>query len=230
LAQDAIDAMGVGISIDQVALRLVFPPARVREEFVRVNEVDASANRALQEAEEARRRLLNEIAGSAALPLLDLIDDYETAVDSGDTAAADAALGLLHRLLDGEFTGRDVTIGSRTYAEVTLAGEASQAISEARRARTGLVDDARQRALTFEAKLAQYRAGPDVFLIREWAEAMERAMSFPHVQTFMVATKADFQIMLNNDPEVQRALQAAEQRRRTEETMRERERVNPHAF
>jgi hypothetical protein len=59
---------------------------------------------------------------------------------------------------------------------------------------------------------------------------MERAMSFPHVQTFMVATKADFQIMLNNDPEVQRALQAAEQRRRTEETMRERERVNPHAF
>ena len=230
LSQQAIDTMDIGISIDSVALRLVFPPGRVREEFVRVNQVDADASRALEEAEESRRRRLNEVAGSAAQPLLDLISDYEAMVDAGDDAGAEAVLATMYRVLDGDFSGRDVEINGRVYPEVTLAGEASQAMSEARRARTGLVDDARQRALTFEAKLAQYRANPSVFLSREWSEAMGRVLSQPHVQAFLVASKSDFQLMLNNDPEIARALQAAQQRRLTEETMRAKLKTNPNAF
>ena len=229
-AQDAIDRMDIGLTIDQVALRLVFPPSRVREEFLRVNEVDAAASRALQEAEEARRRRLNEVAGSAALPLLDLIGDYEAALDAGDQAAADAHLQTIFRIFDGDLTGRDIEINGRTYPEVALAGEASQAISLARRARTSLVDAARQRALTFEAKLAQYRANPRVFVIREWTEALAATLARPHVQAFLVSSRADFEIMLNNDPEIARALQAAIQRRLTEETMRERERRVPGSF
>jgi len=230
LAQTSIDDIGVGISIDQVALRLVFPPARVREEFVRVNEVDAKASRALQEAEEARRRRLNEVAGSAAQPLLDLIGAYEGAVDSGDEARANGIFATIYKVLDGELAGRDVEINGTTYPEVALAGEASRSISEAKQSRTTLVDMARQKSLTFEAKLAQYRANPNVFLVREWTEALRMVMAQPHVQTFMIAGKSQFQILLNNDPEVARALQAAEQRNLTEQAKREKLKTNPHAF
>ena len=125
---------------------------------------------------------------------------------------------------------RFVTINGKTYAEVSLGGEASQSISEARRARTGLVDEARQRSLTFAAKVDQYRANPTVFLVREWAEAMGKVLAFPHVQTFVVAADGNFEILLNNDPEVARELQAAVMKRLTEETMKAKEKLNPNAF
>jgi len=229
-SQRAVDPLEVGISIDQISLRLVFVPSRVREEFVRVNEVDAQASRAMNDANTERDRRLNEVAGSAYEPLLDLTRAYEAAVDAGDSAKADAVLADIYRVLDGQLAGRDVTINGTKYAEVSLGGEASRAISEARRARTGLVDEARQRSLTFQAKLEQYRASPRVFLVREWTEALGRVIASPHVQTFVVAPDGGFEILLNNDPEIAREFQAAAMKRLTEETMRAKTKLNPNAF
>ena len=219
-AQSALDRMDVGIEISETSLTNLFPPLRVYTEFQRVNQVDAEASRAREEAEERRRRRLNAVAGSAYRPLLDLIADYENHLALDDQDKAEAGLEEISAVLAGKRNGRDVRINGRTYPEVVVAGEAARRISTARRTRQVLVSGARRKAAIYQAKLEQYRANPTAFVAREVSEALREFIAENQIQQFFVPSASDFQLMLNNDPEIARALQRARQQRLTDEFLR----------
>lgn len=220
LAQDTADRLDIGIDFAEVSLTAVFPPLRVRGEFLRVNQVDSDAAKAREEAEEARRRTLNEHAGSAYRPLLDLIDAYERYTDLGDETRADEVLQEMDAVFRGERNGRNVEINGRVYPEVIFAGRAAEQISAADRTRQVVVSTARRDARLYEAKLEQYRANPSAFVAREFSEAMREFLISDHVQTFFAPSASAFELQLNNDPDIARALQRARQQKLTDEFLR----------
>jgi hypothetical protein len=220
VAQQAIDKLNVGIQFSEVSLTSVFPPLRVRPDFQNVNRVDSDASKSREDAEETRRRRLNEVAGSAYRPLLDLIDQYETLLNAEETDKAEPVLDEIFAVFRGDRNGRNVTIGGKPYADVTFAGKAAEQISNARRTRQVVVDNAKRRASLYQAKLEQYRANPIAFLAREWSDAMRQFLGSKQVQSFFVPSTGEFQLQLNNDPDIVRELQREHQKQRTEEWLR----------
>lgn len=223
LTQDSVDDLELGLEITEVSLTQVFPPFRVFSDFQDVNNKDAQATQKLEKAEEDRRRALNQAAGSAYRPLLDLIDEYERLDDLGEDDAAEAILQTIFEVFEGAHDGSDVAINDLTYASVVFAGRAAQTIGEARRTAQTIADNARRDAAIFEAKLAQYRANPEAFIAREWREALLAFINSTDrtVQLFFAPSGTALDLILNSDPDVARELQRRRQSRLTEDFLRE---------
>lgn len=223
--QSALDELQVGIEIDQAALQQVFAPLTIREDFVRVNQVDAQATQARQRAEQERRSGLNSVAGSAYEVLLDLIDEYGLLLEAGDKEDARRILAVIQSIFRGELQGQRLEIEGKEYSDVRLAGQAASVLSGARRYRQTVVSEARRRADTFETKLALYHSNPALFLLTEYREAMAIFRSYDHVQAFMMPPDAKIEILVNNDPQSARERSAAERERASREVLRQRERA-----
>lgn len=219
VAQDAVDKLDIGIQFSEVSLTAVFPPIRTREAFQKVNKVDSDAAKAREDSEETRRKKLNAVAGSAYRPLLDLIDHYEALLNTGRQDQADPILKEIFAVFEGKRNGRNVKIGDKTYEDVIFAGKAAEQISTARRTRQVVVDNARKRALLYQAKLQQYHANEVAFLAREWVDAMRTFLNNPQVQSFYAPSTTDFELQLNNDPDFVREIQAERQRKRTQQLL-----------
>ncbi len=219
-AQEGLDSIDSGIRIDAVSLRSLSPPRSVIEAFQEVQNAESAAQRKRDEALQERSRILNAIAGSAHTALLDLIDEYRRQLDLGHEDEAEATLGEIFAVLQGERDGRNIEIGGRTYAESRISGDVSRAIAQASTYRIAVVERARQQGQSFAAKLDQYRSNPRVFLAREWTEAMSALMSSGNVQAFMMPKDMEhFELLVNSDPEVLRELRREIQRREVEESL-----------
>jgi regulator of protease activity HflC (stomatin/prohibitin superfamily) len=228
-AQESIERLDIGLEIDQVGLR-VFPPIRLYGDFNAVNRQDALANQARERAEQGARQRLNEVAGSAHQPLLDLIADYERQLATGREPEAEQTLELFGRVLDGEFDGRNVEIAGRTYDDVRVGGTVAKTINDARSYRQSVSNEARRTAERFEVALSQFRADPRGYLIREWTDAMSDLLSKPHVQSFIVTPGTSLELLVNTDPDIARAIEEARRIEQSIEAERLREQAQQEAL
>jgi len=220
IAQRAIDEVGAGIEIIQVSLRLATPPLAIRRDFNQVQIAQANAARARDQALGERSRRLNEVAGSAAQPLLDLIDAYEAAVERGDTTRQQALFALIQEVLEGRRNGASVELEGKTYEQVRVSGEVAIAISSAQQYRASTVQQAQRQSDTFRVKREQYRANPAVFITGEWAGAMNAFLARSGVQQFLFPDGESIEILLSPDPEIERERERARYRRDVESNPR----------
>lgn len=204
LAQDTLDTLESGLQINQVLLRAAIPPLRVRQEFDKVQSAEAESARQREQALGERNRRLNEIAGSAHLPLLDLIDKYEAALELNDEPEADRLLDLITDVLSGRLDGQGVAIDGVTYDSVRLSGEVSAMLSDARQYSSTVVQRSQRQAETFRVKLEQYRANPRVFLSAEWSEAITAFIDRPTNEVFLMPEDTILEILGNSDPDLAR--------------------------
>ena len=204
-----------GIEMDSVTIGLITPPIRIRKTYQAVVQEESQARTKRENARERARGLVSNVAGTAAEPLLALMDEYERLQDIGDEAQAEDVLGDIFAVFDGDYDQAEVQILGKTYSGVTLGGRASEIVGEALRESRTMGDIARREAETFNAKLEQYRANPRAFLVREWAENMDKFLAIDTVQTFLVPPGVQrVQLDINNDPEISRQQQIAELRNR----------------
>jgi len=204
-AQDSLDSIDSGLQISQVLLRSAIPPLRVRREFDKVQSAQAEAAKQREQALGDRSKRLNEVAGSAHGPLLDLIDRYEQTLELGDTELAAKHLAQIDAILDGAIDGSSVTVDHVVYDGVRLSGEVASMMSDARQFRSTVVQRAQRQAETFSAKLAQYRANPSVFVTSEWADFYRSFLGARNVEVFWApAGLQSFEIVINSDPEIAR--------------------------
>jgi len=211
--QQALDAIHTGIHVDQVILRRRSPPLFVLKDFNNVTSASAKGAQDREQADRDRRLTLNTVAGEAYQPLLRLIDDYENAIDLKDETRASDALATIDRLVDG----KPVNLDNRTFVG---SGQVAEIINDARRYRTDVVAEARQRAESFAAKLPQFRDNPRVFVASEWSRAFSDFRKQGIDELFSLPLNAtDVQIMLNSDPEIAKRLEEA---RNTEEAQQAR--------
>lgn len=210
-AQNALDQTGVGLEVNQVLIRSSSPPQVLRRDFNQVQIAQSNAGKARDEALGERSRTLNGVAGSAHQALLDLITDYENALELGDEKKADGVLAQIDSVLNGEKNGVAVQVNGREYAELSLSGEVSQLMSEATQYRGTVVQMAQRSAETFAARLQQYRASPSVFLTGALTDALASVLSRANVEVqWLPEGLGSFELLVSPDPQIQRALEAAQ--------------------
>jgi regulator of protease activity HflC (stomatin/prohibitin superfamily) len=210
VAQQMLDEIGSGIRIDQLSLNDKVPPMFVREKFAGVQSAASNASKVLEDARREANELLNRIAGSAAVTLGELIDEYELHIESKDDEQAVATLAQIFAVMEGS-------------GDQLIAGEVASALSMARQERSQVVSRARSDARIFAAKLEEYRGNPVVMVSRDWTEALEYFMSQENVRVFTVPQTGQIRVLLNSDPEVDKQQVQAARREQAIRAAQERE-------
>lgn len=215
IAQSTLDAVESGIVIDEVILTEKTAPFAVLSTF---NDVTTAASRAGQEREAAdqfRQTALNEAAGLAHAALLERIDDYERATELGDDELAEQVLEQINRIFDGE----PVVVDG---VEVTVSGDVTTIINNAKQYRTTAVSSARSASTSFKAKLESYRNNPRVFLVNEYREAYEAFIANNGAEIEILPAGTDLSLILNRDPQIGEDLERERNARQAETTIAER--------
>ena len=217
LAQERLDGLGLGVTISNLSLQEVIPPRQVREQFAEVNTASVQAAELRQNALSFREQALNGIAGTASVVLLDLIDAYDAALTGGDDARAEVVLDEIAAVMLGERNGVDVEILGTRYGRVEVAGLVAERVARAERYRNTVAGLARARFQTFRAKLEQFRANPEVFMQREWGQAIASFMgSGQTIASFYPPETELVRLVINRDADIDRELQRERQRRQLE--------------
>ncbi len=226
LAQDRLDALDSGIVLTNLILSDAFPPRNVLTAFRRaldeVSQARGTAERARADAES----LLVTAVGSDYEALGELLDLYESAVESGDGERESELRETIFDVLQGAYADEPLVVDGRDLGRIGVSGEVAQTLGEARAYRSSIPNFARSQAETFAVKLEQFRRDPEGFVAREWADAFQSMLEDPDrlVTVFTLpAGVEDFRLRLNNDPEVQERIEREQNRRLRDEAERERE-------
>lgn len=218
VAQETLDHIGAGITIDQVVMKNFTPPLPVRESFNKVQSTQSQAAKGVEEAERQKRERLNAVAGRAHPALLERIGAYERAIESSADAEADRILAQIDALLEGE----PVEING-AKVEKLVSGEVTDVIGRARNYRTEVVSKARTAVESFAAKLDQYRRNPAVLISREWTDAYLGFFDLPTSQVMMLPPDAKVDLWLNSDPDFQKRQEEERNKEQIQGALKERE-------
>ncbi len=196
-AQDLLDSLDAGITIDSLTLQVI-GPTLLRSEFAKVQAAVSNASRATEEARLDAQRELNVAAGAAAPALVQAIDEYEATITAKQESEATAALAKVNAILD-EGKAR---AGEQ---EVLLTGDASRLMSTARQYRAEIVTKRRGQLDAFKAKLEQYNSNPTVMVQREWTDALAAFYGRDTTEIFMIHPNVGtLALKLNRDQEIAR--------------------------
>ncbi|MDX2114220.1 MAG: hypothetical protein SFZ24_01185 [Planctomycetota bacterium] len=221
-AQRSLDEIDAGLEISQVIQRTATAPLNLRRDFNQVQIAQSNAGKARDQALGDRSKTLNEAAGSAAQPLLDLIDLYEAAIELNDRERAEEILGVIDSVLAGEKNGANVEIAGTMYPEIRVSGQAATMMSEAAQYRSTVVQQAQRAAETFQARLQQYRANPAVFLTSAISDGLQSFLASDRTDQVVLSTD-NFELLLSPDPEFAKERERARYERDVESNERVRE-------
>lgn len=226
IAQDQLRAMKTGIVIEQLVLNRKIPPTRLLTQFQKVQNAAQTAGQASLNARSAAESELNRVAGSAAPVLISQINEYERAVELGETDEADAILARIDAVLDGN----PVEIDGQTV-QPSLSGEAAEILADANRKAYAMVEKARADAELFKAMRAQRDANAPLTYTQEWSKALSAFMGKAFVQSFIVpqGSTDTLELRLNADPDIVEQLDREQKRQEAERTNEERERARQEA-
>jgi modulator of FtsH protease HflK len=194
IAQRTLDGARSGITIEQLSLTEKMPPLHLREKFAAVQTAAQNGEKASADA----KRILSEAAGGAAQSLINLIDEYETSIE---TKNADAQRTILAKI-DEVFEGRTED------ASVRVAGAVTRTLAEASQYRSSIANERRSDVSMFLAKQEQFASSPLVTIHREWADAMREFLARENVETMLVPPGTDtLEIILNRDPDIAKGIE-----------------------
>ncbi|MFG0283014.1 MAG: SPFH domain-containing protein [Phycisphaerales bacterium JB039] len=215
LAQDTLDQVDAGLTIDTISIDKRTAPHAVLDSFDRLQNARQDAESAKVQADTDRQTALNQVAGPAAETVLELIRRYEEATDLGDEAAKDAMIDKIAALFRGEPVELDGEI-----VDVRLAGEAETILREADNTRARLVAERRSARDLFDAKLAQIEAAsPAMVLHGDWVNAFNTFVNRDTIEV-MLLPPGPSEVRLNPDPDIRRLI---ERQLRLQENIKARE-------
>ncbi|MBL4591676.1 MAG: hypothetical protein JKY96_06915 [Phycisphaerales bacterium] len=70
----------------------------------------------------------------------------------------------------------------------------------------------------FEAKQQQYNANPELMIARDWSAALTAFMNKDFVSTIMLPTGVSAEMLINNDPEIQKEMERLAKQRLSQES------------
>lgn len=214
-AQQLLDRLSSGISIETVVCTSSRPPRPVWEDYQSVNQASADANRNIESARARATRTLNTVAGPAHRELMALIRQYEDALDAqpliapARNAGAEAILGQIQSLMSSS----------------SAAGEVVEIIGRAERRRASIVQQAKAESQVFEAWQENYSKNPLLTTMTLWSNAL-RDIQSQEYQRFYVGPDTDsVEIIWSRDPRILREqkLQQNEAKKDAAEAAREAE-------
>ena len=207
-AQESLDRLNSGIQIVRLDMVDPTPPINLYNEFAAVNSAQSNANAERDRAQQSARTTLNQVAGGAAQPLIELIDRYERASDLGNAEAQDTLLAAIESVLMGQavtvepiFDGDEPIVSQ----DRLVSGEVTRLISDAETYRRRVRDRAQADVTRFRSKLEQYNDNRGVLITREWSDAVEQFLKKDTVQAMFLPRGTDIlELLLGRDPQILR--------------------------
>lgn len=201
-AQEMLKQLDAGLEIQSFTMTAKMPPRRLVKEFNAVQSAQSEAARARQDAEAVARQTLTNVAGDAAPLILSQIDRYERHLADGKTADAERVLTTIQDIM----LRKAVEIDGQQVVPAT-SGEVARLLADAEQYRSSIVAKNQSNATSFAAKLATYRANPQVFLTSEWADALGTMMARENVQTLLLPPELQSTVVrINRDPTIEKAI------------------------
>lgn len=202
IAQQSLDAVDSGISIDRVVLARKSPPLALMEQFSNVQSAAQNAGKSREDALLKREQTLNDIAGSASAVLIEQINEFERLTEIGDEGGAEAMLAIIDRMLVGE----PVEIDGRVIAG-QASGLVSELINDATATASSRISQAIAEYQLFEAKQQQYEANPSLMIARDWSGAMSEFLNKDFVSSMLLPAGVQAEMLINNDPDILKELE-----------------------
>lgn len=230
VAQETLDEASSGITIERINLVQRIPPRYLLDAFNKVQNAQSTLEKTREEALTAANQTLNSMAGLASDDLMDLIDQYDRAMDQRATIEAGGAIEADEMLnaeailadIDAMLEGRAVTLNGQTI-EGETSGEATAILQRAAVDQSRLVNGRQAALQMFLAKLEQYENNPSVMLQREWTSSMSVLLARDFTQKYVSpGTGGLRQFLINQDPNIIRELDEAIKRREATQAAEER--------
>ncbi len=221
-AQNALDDIDSGMSVESIELLAKMPPLAAKFQFNQVASSEAGRRQRVESANQQAAKTLSETAGQITPDAIALIEEFALAADAGagarrdgDMASAeqwsqtqDQILERLHGLFESDKAG----------------GRVATLINRARLYRSTEGTRRENEYVRFDAIRDQYEKNPIVTLHREWADAFSTLIQRDTVQVFYLPPGSQMvELLVNADPALARAIEAANKARRERETREQRE-------
>lgn len=217
IAQETLDGLDSGITIDRVVLVRKSPPLSLLDQFASVQSAAQNAGKEREDALLEHDQLLNEVAGRSANVLIDMIDEYERLIELKETDQAADLLAKIDTVLAGGETNYN---GIETKALVS--GEVSEILKSAQSSASTRVSQAIADLEQFKAKQQQYEANPVLMIARDWSSAMEAFLNKDFVTTMYLPEDVDVELLINNDPDIERERDRLRKRKESLDALKQR--------
>lgn len=202
--QAMLDQLHAGVTLSGFTMTKHVMPLSVRAAYQAMTNAESEKTQKIDEARKQKTKILGEVAGPAAQilpdgkegPLVQLVNRYQHAAESGDQTNAENLRTTIEEVLDkGEITYLD-----RTYP---VGGQASQIINQANTYRTQIVERVKGESERFTKLLERFRDNPELLLQRRWQEARAEILG-GDVETLYIRPDSHLRIDLTGDPQVAR--------------------------
>ncbi|MEM6459130.1 MAG: SPFH domain-containing protein [Planctomycetota bacterium] len=212
VAQRQLDALGLGVDLATLNMRLPEMPLSVRDAYELVGQAEQQRNTQINQAETDRTRLLGEAAGKAALPvagddgpLVKLIKEYELATTLGQTdrlAEMDVQLSEVFRNLRVP-PAADSEDGDETSGGI--GGETATIINDAQIARSQIAQRIQTEAQTVLELRDAFVDDPELFRQRRWQRVLRTVFTDDSgIELIYAPSGQRLDLQMNRDPEIAR--------------------------
>lgn len=202
-AQQSLDEMDAGISLQSLTFPRRTPPRVLITDFNKVQSSQAQAAKEIEDSRLFRKERLNEAAGEAAEQILASIDQYERELALGQNDKAASTLETIQKMLRRE----KVMIDGKEYIPNTY-GRVASMMSEANQYRTEIAGKAQSDAGLFRAKQAAFTSNSLVMMNTEWTSAMQEFLSRKTLQMMLLPTDMEKLVLrINRDPNVKKQVE-----------------------
>lgn len=217
MAQQMLDELDSGISIDRVVLTRKNAALSLRSKFNSVQTAAQTAGKAREDALLLRDQMLNGVAGRGSSVLIDEINEYERLIELGKAQQADLQLKRIDNILEG----RPIEINGETTGSL-VSGEISELLTQAQSIASDRVSHAMAQLENFRSKQAQFEANPKLMIARDWSSAMAEFLDKDFVSTIVLPEGVSLEMLINNDPDIAREIDREKKRREAQGTLDQR--------
>jgi len=214
LAQQTLDDLDSGISIDRVVLARKNAALSLRAKFSSVQTAAQTAGKAREDALLLRDQMLNEVAGRGSDVLIAEINEYERLIELGLDYESEAQLARIDSILEG----RPVEIDGEMTGSL-VSGEISELLTEAQTYSSYRISRAIAQLENFRSKQAQFEANPKLMIARDWSSAMSEFLDRDFVSTIVLPKGVSAEVLINNDPDIAREIDRAKKRREAQDSI-----------
>jgi membrane protease subunit HflK len=199
LLQDTLDQLQTGLKIQQVSITRMSVPLSTRPAFQAVLNAENEKAREIESAQELRVNILSTAAGEAHEQLLQLVQQYENAVDASEAGIDDQTAPL--KKVNGEL---ETALDNLNINGTPISGEVAGIINEAQVYRTSVVEKVQAEAQKLDQLYDQYKQSPRIIEQRLIQDARRDILSSEMNETFYVTKDGQQYLELNRDPAVKR--------------------------
>ncbi len=217
MAQQTLDDLESGITIDRIVLARKNAALSLRSKFNSVQTAAQTAGKAREDALLLRDQMLNEVAGRGSDVLIEQINEFERLIELGQMDDAETQLAKIDAILEGD----PVEIDGEVF-ESLVSGEISELLTLAESLASNRVSQSIAQLEYFRSKLLQYEANPTLMIARDWNSAMGEFLEKDFVTTMVLPRGVSAELVLNRDPDIARELDRAKKRREAQETVDQR--------